>query len=117
MKTALIVKLKNIFMHITLIWSSVMLAVYLVVLIELPFFAWISYLPLGEEFCQFLSFLMLLGIWIIPVLYVIMITLMIIVHIKRKEENQNKRIVILSVVLPLILAGLMLLTNFMELLA
>ena len=52
MKTGLIVKLKNIFMYITLIWSSVMLAVYLVILFELPLFAWISYLPLGEEFCE-----------------------------------------------------------------
>ena len=52
MKTDLIVKLKNILMYITLFWASVMLAVYLVVLFEIPLFAWISFLPLGEEFCE-----------------------------------------------------------------
>ena len=96
MKTGLTVKLKNIFMYITLIWSSVMLAVYLVVLFELPLFAWISYLPLGEEFCELLSLLMILGIWIVPVLYVVTISLMLFVRKKLKDDNQNKR---LSVVL------------------
>ena len=117
MKTGLIVKLKNIFMYITLIWSSVMLAVYLVVLFELPLFAWISYLPLGEEFCELLSFLMLFGIWMVPVLYIITIFLMIFVRKKLKEENQNKRISVSVIILPICLAVLMLLTNFMELLA
>ena len=117
MKTGLIVKLKNIFMYITLVWSSVMLVVYLVVLFELPLFAWISYLPLGEEFCELLSFLMLFGIWIVPVLYIITIFLMIFVRKKLKENNQNKRISVSVIILPICLAVLMLLTNFMELLA
>ena len=117
MKTGLIVKLKNIFMYITLIWSSVMLAVYLVVLFELPLFAWISYLPLGEKFCELLSLLMLLGIWIVPVLYVVTISLMIFVRKKLKEDNQNKRLSVSVIILPICLAVLMLLTNFMELLA
>ncbi len=117
MKTALIVKLKKFFMYITLIWASVMLAVYLVVLFELPLFAWISYLPLGEDFCELLSFLMFFGIWIVPVLYVITIFLMIFVRTKLKEDSQNKRISLSVIILPLCLAALMLLTNFMELLA
>ena len=79
MKTGLIVKLKNIFMYITLIWSSVMLAVYLVVLFEIPLFAWISYLPLGEEFCRLLEFMMFFGIWIVPAFYIITIFFMILV--------------------------------------
>ena len=117
MKTGLIVKLKNIFMYITLIWSSVMLAVYLVVLFEIPLFAWISYLPLGEEFCELLSFLMLFGIWIVPVLYIITIFLMIFVRKKLKEDSKNKRLSVFVIILPICLAVLMLLTNFMELLA
>lgn len=117
MKTGLIVKLKNIFMYITLIWSSVMLAIYLVVLFELPLFAWISYLPLGEDFCQFLSFLMFFGIWIVPVLYVITIFLMIFVRKKLKEDSQSKRLSVSVIILPICLAVFMLLTNFMELLA
>lgn len=117
MKTALIVKLKNIFMYITIIWASVMLAVYLVVLFEIPLFAWISYLPLGEAFCELLSFMMLFGIWIVPVLFIVTISLMIFVRTKLKEDSQNKRISLSVIILPICLAVLMLLTNFMELLA
>ena len=117
MKTGTIVKLKNIFMYITLIWASVMLAVYLVVLFEIPLFAWISYLPLGEAFCELLSFMMLLGIWAIPVLYIITISFMIFVRKKLKESSQNKRLSLSVIILPLCLAALMLLTNFIEILA
>ena len=117
MKTGLIVKLKNIFIYITLIWASVMLAVYLVVLFEIPLFAWISYLPLGESFCSLLEFMMLFGIWIVTVLYVVTISLMIFVRTKLKEDSQNKRISLSVVILPLCLAAIMLLTNFLEILA
>ena len=117
MKTGLIVKLKNIFKYITLIWSSVMLAVYFVVLFEIPLFAWISYLPLGEAFCELLSFLMLFGIWIVPVLYITTVFLMIFVRKKIKEDSQSKRLFLFVIILPLCLAALMLATNFMELLA
>ena len=94
-----------------------MLAVYLVVLFELPLFAWISYLPLGEEFCELLSFLMLFGIWTVPVLYIITIILMISVRKKLKQDSQNKRLSVSVIILPICLAVLMLLTNFTELLA
>lgn len=117
MKTALIVKLKNILMYITIIWASVMLAVYLVVLFEIPLFAWISYLPLGEKFCNLLSFLILFGIWIVPALYLITIFFMILVRKKIKEDSQNKRLSLFVIILPLCLAALMLLTNFVEILA
>ena len=117
MKTGLIVKLKNIFMYITLIWSSVMLAVYLVVLFEIPLFAWIGYLPLGEAFCGLLEFMMFFGIWIVPVLYIITIFFMIFVRKKLKEDSQNKRISLSVIILPLCLAALMLLTNYIEILA
>ncbi len=117
MKNSLIVKLKNIFMYTTLIWSAIMLAVYLVVLFEIPLFALISYLPLGELICQILADLLLFGIWVIPVLYVITISLMIYVRVKFKEENKNKRIFVFVAILPIVLAALMLLTNFNELLS
>lgn len=117
MKTGTIVKLKNIFMYITLIWASIMLAVYLVVLFEIPLFAWISYLPLGEAFCELLSFMMLFGIWIVPVLYIITISFTVFVRKKLKESSQNKRLSLSVIILPLCLAALMLLTNFIEILA
>ena len=117
MKTKIAVMLKNIFMYTTLIWSSVMLVVYLIVLFEIPLFAWISYLPLGEEFCRLLEFMIFFGIWIVPVLYIITISFMIFVRKKLKEGSQNKRISISVIILPLCLAALMLATNFIELLA
>ncbi len=111
------IKLKNIFMYITLIWSTVMLVLYLVVLFEIPLFLLIGYLPLGEEIGQILAGLLLFGIWVVPALYVITLTLMILVRVKFKEKNQNKRISVSAVILPLVLAAIMLLTNFNELLS
>ena len=117
MKPQIAVMLKNIFMYTTLIWSSVMLVVYLIVLFEIPLFARISYLPLGESFCRLLEFMIFFGIWIVPVLYIITIFFMIFVRKKLKEGSQNKRISISVIILPLCLAALMLATNFIELLA
>ena len=117
MKTKIAVMLKNIFMYTTLIWSSVMLAVYFVVLFEIPLFAWISYLPLGEAFCRLLEFMIFFGIWIVPALYIITIFFMILVRKKINEDSQNKRLSLSVIILPLCLAALMLLTNFVEILA
>ena len=64
-----------------------------------------------------LCLLILFGIWIVPVLYIITIFFMIFVRKKLKEDSQNKRISLSVIILPLCLAALMLLTNFMELLA
>lgn len=117
MKGGFAVKLRNVFMYITLIWSAVMAAVYLLVLFELPVFELISYLPLGEYFCEFLTLVLLAGIWIVPVLYVITISLMIFVREKQKEDSMSKKISVSVILLPLCLTALMLLTNFTELLA
>lgn len=111
------IKLKNIFMYITLIWSAVMLALYLIVLFEIPLFMLIGYLPLGEEIGQFLSGLLFLGIWAVPALYILTLTFMIVARVKFKEKNQNKRIAVPTVILPLVLAAVMLLTNFNEILS
>lgn len=113
----IIINIKNIFMYTTLIWASVMSAVYLIVLFEIPLFALISYLPLGELICEILVFLLMFGIWVVPVLYIITVTLMILVRVKFKKSEQNKRIAVTTIILPLILTILMLLTNFMEILA
>ncbi len=117
MKSNLIITLNKIFEYITLIWSSVMLAVYLIALFEIPLFALISYLPLGELICEILALLLLLGIWVMPVLYIITITLMILTRVKFKEANQNKKLFLSVAILPVLLAVLMLLTNFNEVLS
>lgn len=117
MKRGYMGKLRNIFMYITLIWSAVMLTVYLVVLFKVPIFTLISYLPLGEALCNFLTFVLLLGIWVVPALYVITILLMIFARRKIKEDGQNKKLSVAVILFPLCLMGLMLATNFLERLA
>lgn len=42
---------------------------------------------------------------------------MIVARVKFKEKNQNKRIAVPTVILPLVLAAVMLLTNFNEILS
>lgn len=111
------VNLKKILMYITLIWSVVMLAVYLVVLFELPIFAFISFLPFGEFIADVLTFLLLSGIWAVPVLYIITLILMIVTRMKFEDAKENKAFCLSTALLPLFLAILMLATNFLELLA
>ena len=114
MKNKLLVVLKNIFMYTTLIWSSVMLIVYISIIFELPVFALIGFIPfVGEFICEVLAFLLLFGIWGVPILYVITIPYILLV----KEEKTNKRIKIATIIIPLVVAGLMLTTNFLEVLS
>ena len=115
MKNKLLVVLKNIFMYATLIWSSVMLIVYISIIFELPVFALIGFIPfVGEFICDVLAFLLLFGIWGVPILYIITIPYILLV---KEEEKTNKRIKIATIIIPLVVAGLMLTTNFLEVLA
>ncbi len=116
MKTDWLVKIKNIFMYITLIWSSVMLALYSSILFELPLFSLISGLPFGEFISVIFELLLYLGIWAVPVLYIITIVLMMQVSVRYNEENKNRVISVITIVLPLVLLALMLLSGFNELL-
>ena len=114
MKNKLLVVLKNIFMYATLIWSSVMLISYLSIIFELPVFLLISYIPLAGDFIiEVLEFLVLFGIWGIPILYIITIPYILVV----KDEKTNKRIKMATIIIPLVLTALMLATNFLEVLA
>ena len=114
MKNKLLVVLKNIFMYATLIWSSVMLIVYISIIFELPVFALIGFIPfVGEFICDVLAFLLLFGIWGVPILYILTIPYILLV----KEEKTNKRIKIATIIIPLVVAGLMLTTNFLEVLS
>lgn len=118
MKNRLIVKLKNIFMYITLIWSSVMLLEFLnALLVELPFLHWINYVPLGEFIFGIWIYFLLFGICGIPVLYIITIILMTVVYVKFKDEKQNKLLSVSVVILPAILIVLMLLIGFTDILS
>ena len=117
MKNKLLVVLKNIFMYTTLIWSSVMLIVYISIIFELPVFALIGFIPfVGEFICEVLAFLLLFGIWGVPILYIITIPYILLVK-EEEEEKTNKRIKIATIIIPLVVAGLMLTTNFLEVLS
>ncbi len=114
MKNKSLIVLKNIFMYATLIWSSIMLIMYLSIIFELPVFALISFIPfVGEFICDALVALLLLGIWGVPILYIITIPYILLVE----EEKTNKRIKIATIIIPLVLTVLMLATNFLEVLA
>lgn len=116
MKNKFIILLKKFFMYTTLIWSSAMLIVYISIIFELPVFALIGFIPfVGEFICDVLAFLLLFGIWGVPILYII--TIPYILLVKEEEEKTNKRIKIATIIIPLVVAGLMLTTNFLEVLS
>ncbi len=117
MKKDFSVRLKNIFTYVTLGWSAVMAAVYITALFEIPLFKLISFLPFGDFICRIAEALMLFGIWIVPLLWVVSVGLAIWTRRKVKEENQNKCVAVSAVVLPLILAVFMLLTDFIDVLS
>lgn len=116
MKKNTLCKIKDVFQYMTLIWSCIMMVVYLICLFEMPVFAWISFLPLGDFVYRVLEFLMLSGIWGVPFFYIITIILMIIAH-RKEQTNRQKNMKVATILLPIILAILMLATNFNEVLS
>ncbi len=108
MKKNPLITTKNIFCISTIIWSVLMLLEYLMVLIPIPLGPF-----LFEIFDFFLIFLYL-GIWGVSVLFIISTILMTIVRVKYKNSDERKKLNILTIFIPLILAGLMILTNFNE---
>ncbi len=100
MKNKSLIVLKNIFMYATLIWSSIMLIMYLSIIFELPVFALISFIPfVGEFICDALVALLLLGIWGVPILYIITIPYILLVE----KTEWLKKCVVKAVVLMLLL--------------
>ncbi len=104
-----LVLIKNIFCVLTVIWSSVMFMKYVSILIPIHFYGVLYYI-----FDFFLIFLYL-GIWCVPILFVISSILIILL---RKKYNYNgcKLLNIITIVIPIILTVLMLLTDFNSLL-
>lgn len=100
-----IIKLKNVFCILTVIWSIIMLVEYIAVLLPYTLKGFIF------DIFDFLVIFLYLGIWCVPVLFVISITLILRVK-KHKVNNNYKFLNTITVMLPIILAILMLMTDF-----
>lgn len=96
---------KNIFCTITVAWSVLMLIEYLVCILPIKVNDFLF------EIFDFLVIFLFSGIWGVPILFIISTILMIIVRVKYKNSDE-KRLNILTLVIPLVLAGLMILTDF-----
>ena len=107
MKKNPLITTKNIFCVLTVSWSVLMLIEYLVCILPIQLNDFLF------EIFDFLVIFLYLGIWGVPVLFIISIILMAIERVKYKNLDE-KRLNILTIVIPLFLAGLMLLTNFNE---
>lgn len=116
MKHDILMKVKNAFKYLTLSWALLMLILYLIVLFEIPVFRWLSILPFMESVLDSWVLVLYLGIWAVPVLYIVTVILMMWVKEKIPEAKRQTTDV-LTVILPIILCALMLLTNFNELLS
>lgn len=108
----MMLRIKSIFIRITPGWTAAMAIFYLIVLFEIPLFTVISFLPFGEHICNLLTTLFLVGIWIAPALWLISICLMIFIKKGERQEKKERLTVIFAVVLPVLLAAFMLLTDF-----
>lgn len=107
MKKNPLISTKNIFCVLTVSWSVLMLIEYLVCIVPIQLNDFLF------EIFDFLLIFLYLGIWGLPIVFVISIILMAIVKVKYKNSDE-KRLNILTIVIPLFLAGLMFLTNFNE---
>lgn len=108
MKKNPLVATKNIFCVLTVSWSVLMLIEYLVCILPIQLNDFLF------EILDFFVIFLFLGIWGVPVLFLISTILMIIVRVKYKNSDERKTLNILTIFIPLILASLMLLTNFNE---
>lgn len=106
MKKNAIMFIKNLFCIITIIWSVIMLLEYSIVLLSLKLEGF-----LYEMFDFFIIFLYI-GIFAVPFLLLLSSILMAVIKEKYKIISAGKVLNIITVVLPVILAALMILTDF-----
>ena len=106
MKKNIIVITKNIFSIITVIWSVIMLIEYLLIL--LPF----SLNGVIYEIFNFFEIFLFSGIWCVPVLFVVSVILVACVREKYKAFDRFRLLNTVTIAIPVVLAALMLLTDF-----
>lgn len=102
----ILVNVKNIFCIVTVILSSIMLIEYLITLLPLQ--------STGFLFAifDFFMFFLYFGVFCVPVLFIVSTILMVLVRVKHKDYNSFKILNIVTIFIPIILAALMLLTDF-----
>ena len=101
-----VVIVKNIFCIMTVVWSLIMLIEYVLVL--LPFQLTGILLEIFDFFVIFLYS----GILCVPVLFILSTVLIARVREKHNDYDRFKALNIASMVIPIFLAALMLLTGF-----
>lgn len=103
-----LVTVKNVFCGVTLAWSAIMLVEYLLALVGVPSF-------LAPVF-NFLLLFLYLGIWGVPVLFLLSTVLVFCVKCKHKPDAPYRWLNFFAVGLPILTAVLMLCTNCNEIL-
>lgn len=96
--------IKNIFCILTIIFSGIMLIEYSAVLLPYQLHGFLF------EIFDFLAIFLYLGIFAVPLLLLVSVILMAIV--RNKSDDKGKILNIITVVLPIIVALLMFLTDF-----
>lgn len=117
MKGGTAVRLREILTYITLGWSASMAALYGAVVFRVPVFALISYLPLGEYICRIFEYILLFGIWAVPVLWLVTVIFVLMTRKRAAEDKRSEAVGIAAVVLPVVLAAFMAATSFLEILS
>ena len=105
MKNKLVIA-KNIFCIVTTAWSSVMLTEYILVLMPFQLKGFLF------EIFDALIMLLFLGIWCLPVLFIVSTILIVYARAKNIDNIRFKPLNIATIVIPVCLAALMLLTGF-----
>ena len=103
---------KKIFSIITIVWSCLMLTQYLFIL--LPFW---SESIFTDILLGYLIPALYLGIWIVPVFYLISVVFIIISKDKFDNTASEKVLNLINIILPAVLYVLMFSTNFLSTLA
>lgn len=106
MKIKSIIVIKNIFCIITIIWSVIMLVEYSLVLVPINLDGFLY------EMFDFCVIFLYLGIFAVPLLLLLSTIFMAVVREKYKSIEDKKVLNIITVVIPVVLAALMLLTDF-----
>lgn len=99
---------KNIFCIITVVWSALMLTQYSLILLPIQ-----SNNILLEILLNYLIPALFLGIWIVPVLYLLSLIFITVSKAKCEHIEDRNILNIATVILPIVLYILMLSTDFL----
>ena len=107
MKDKVLVAIKNIFCVLTVLWSFLMLFEYTVILIGVPQISRILY-----EVFDFCVLFLYIGIFAVPLLFLVSAILMAVVRGKYQKKSIEKILNVVTIFLPIIVGTIMILTDF-----